>query len=77
MSPKIKVFLIYGLSFMVVFLIARFIMVQFYPEPSIWLTFVPLAIGMVLAPKPHIEETRSGRQYGLKSIFSKRIIRIK
>ncbi|SCY34601.1 hypothetical protein SAMN05192588_2394 [Nonlabens sp. Hel1_33_55] len=77
MSPKIKVFLIYGLSFMVVFLIARFIMVQFYPEPSIWLTFVPLAIGMILSPKPHIEQTQSGRQYGLKSIFSKRIIYIK
>ncbi len=73
MSPKIKVFLIYGLSFMVVFLIARYIMVQFYPEPSMWLTFIPLAIGMILAPKPHVEQTEDGRVYGLKSLFSKRI----
>ncbi|KQC32306.1 hypothetical protein AAU57_02415 [Nonlabens sp. YIK11] len=77
MSPKIKVFLIYGISFMLVFLITRFILVQFYPEPSMWLTFIPLGVGMVLAPKPHIEETQSGRQYGLKSIFFKRIIHIK
>jgi len=77
MSPKIKVFVIYGVSFLAIFLIARFIMAQFYEEQTIWLTFIPLAIGMILSPKPHIEETQSGRQYGLKSIFSKKIIRIK
>ena len=77
MSPKIKVFLIYGLSFIAAFLITRFIMEQFYSEQTIWLTIIPLGVGMLLAPKPHIEETQSGRQYGLKSIFSKSIIYFK
>jgi hypothetical protein len=77
MSPKIKVFLIYGLSFLIVFSIARFIMVQFYPEPTLWLTFIPLAIGMIVAPKPHIEETKEGRVYGLKSLFFKKIYYLK
>ena len=77
MSPKIKVFLIYGVSFMILFLLARFIMVQLYQEQTIWLTVIPLGIGMILLPKPHIEETQEGRVYGLKSIFFKRIIYIK
>ena len=77
MSPKIKVFLIYGLSFFVVFLIVRFLMVQYFTEPTFWTMFVPLGFAIALAPKPHIEETEEGRQYGLKSIFSKKIIRIK
>lgn len=76
MSPKIKVFLIYGLSFLILFSIARLIMVQFYTEQSLWLTFIPLAFGMILAPKPHIEETEEGRVYGLKSIFFKKIFYI-
>lgn len=58
---------------MILFIIARFVMVQFDPEPSIWLTFVPLAVGMILSPKPHIEETEQGRVYGLKSIFLEKI----
>jgi hypothetical protein len=35
-------------------------------------TFIPLGIAMVVAPKPHIEETEQGREYGLKSIFLKK-----
>lgn len=52
-------------------------MEQFYSEQTIWLTIIPLGVGMLLAPKPHIEETQSGRRYGLKSIFSKNIIYFK
>ena len=58
---------------MILFLLARFIMVQFYQEQTIWLTVIPLGIGMVLSPKPHIEETQSGRRYGLKSLFMQKI----
>jgi hypothetical protein len=71
MSPKIRVFLIYGVCFTALFLITRFILLQFI-EQGVWTTFVPLGIAMVCSPKPHIEETENGREYGLKSIFLKK-----
>lgn len=71
MSPKIKSFLIYGISFTVLFLISRYI-VMLLMEPGMLTTFIPLGIAMVVAPKPHIEETENGREYGLKSIFFKK-----
>jgi hypothetical protein len=74
MSPRIKVFLIYGVSFLGLFLLGRFIVVQFMEE-SMWTTILPIGVGMILAPKPYIENTQSGRSYGLKSIFSKKIFR--
>lgn len=74
MSPKIKVFLIYGVSFLAIFLIVRFIVVQFMEE-SIWTTIIPIAASMIFSPKPHAEQTQSGTEYGLKSIFLKKIIR--
>lgn len=76
MSPKIKVFLIYGASFFIVFLIAWFITDQLVEEKTFLTTFIPIAASLILAPKPHVEETQSGRQYGLKSIFSKKIVHI-
>lgn len=74
MSAKIKVFLIYGISFLGIFLITRFIIIQFM-EISMWTTIIPIGASMVLAPKPYIENTQSGKSYGLKSIFSKKIFR--
>ncbi|BAO54775.1 hypothetical protein [Nonlabens marinus] len=73
MSPKIKVFVIYALSFFIVFAVTWLITDYFVAKESIWTTFIPIGAAMILAPKPHIEETQSGRQYGLKSIFSKKI----
>lgn len=77
MSPKIKVFVIYALSFFIVFAITWLITSSFFLGESIWTTFIPIAAAMILAPKPHIEETQSGRQYGLKSLFFKRVFPIK
>ena len=74
MSPKVRVFLIYGVSFLAIFLITRFIIAQFIEE-GIWLTFFPIAASLIFAPKPHAEKTQSDVNYGLKSIFSKKIIR--
>ena len=77
MIPKIKVFVIYGVSFLAIFLISRFIMVQFYEKQDIWLALVPIVLAAVFSPKPHKEETEDGHEYGLKSVFSKRVIPIK
>jgi hypothetical protein len=70
-SPKIKAFLIYGVCFTIVFLVSRFFVTQFV-EQGFLSTFIPLGIAMIVAPKPHIEETEHGREYGLKSIFLKK-----
>jgi len=74
MSSRVKVFLIYGVSFLAIFLLTRFIVVQFM-EISFWTTIIPIAASMIFAPKPHAEQTQSGTEYGLKSIFSKKIIK--
>jgi hypothetical protein len=71
MSPKIKSFLIYGVSFTALFLISRFIVSQFM-EQGMMTMFIPIAVAMIISPKPHIEETENGREYGLKSIFLKK-----
>ena len=74
MSSKVKVFVIYGVSFLAIFLVVRIITVQFIEE-GIWTTMIPIAASMIFAPKPHAEKTQSGVNYGLKSIFSKKIMR--
>lgn len=74
MSPKIKVFLVYGVSFLVIYMVVYFIVRQFIAE-GVWTTMIPIGASILLAPKPHIENTQSGKNYGLKSIFSKKIIR--
>lgn len=73
MSSKIKAFLIYFLCFAALFLVTRFIMVEFFNEKSIWTGLVSIIAAGVLSPKPHKEETEEGRVYGLKSIFLKQI----
>jgi hypothetical protein len=41
-------------------------------EQGMMTMFIPIAIAMIVAPKPHMEETEYGRAYGLKSIFLKK-----
>jgi hypothetical protein len=77
-SPKVKVLLINFICSALIFLITWTITAQLFTgEYSIWATLFSVTFAFVLAPKPHVEETQSGRQYGLKSIFSKRVIPIK
>jgi hypothetical protein len=41
-------------------------------EQGMMTMFIPIAVAMIISPKPHIEETENGREYGLKSIFLKK-----
>ncbi|WP_438962864.1 hypothetical protein [Nonlabens sp.] len=75
MSPRWKMFLIHAVIFAAVFILVRFVMTQFAVDPTFWTTVIPLGCAWLLSPKPHVESTQSGKQYGLKSIFSKKIIR--
>lgn len=72
MSAKIKMYLVYGLVFLGLYLglwvIAGFI---FEPDSAIR-KLTPIVISIILSPKPHVIELPQGRQYGLKSIFIKK-----
>jgi len=76
MDPKWKMFLIHILAFVAVFFIARFIITYFVIDLTYWTTIIPLGCAWLLAPKPHVEETQSGKQYGLRILFSKKIIKL-
>ncbi|AZQ43209.1 hypothetical protein [Nonlabens ponticola] len=73
MAPKYKTFGVYLICFLGVFVITHYITVGFFTEPTFWTTFIPIAVAMIVSPKPHIEETVSGKRYGLKSLFSPKI----
>ncbi len=69
-------FLIHAVIFFAIFLLVRFIAVQFVIDPTFWTTIIPVGIAWLLAPRPHVEQTQSGNQYGLRWVFSKRIIKM-
>jgi len=74
MSPKTKTYLIHILCLLAVFLVVFFIMRQF-TDDLIWTAVVPSVIATFIAPRQYQEKTQSGINYGLKSVFSKKIIR--
>lgn len=73
MSPKIKMFLIYALCFLGLFMIVWFIAGVLFEEESWLRKLTPILVSIVAAPKPHVEQHQSGPRYGLKSIFSRKI----
>jgi hypothetical protein len=78
MSPKVKVLLVNFICSALIFLITWTITIQIFTgEYSIWATLFSVTSAFLLAPKPNVEETQPGVQYGLKSIFFKTITPIK
>lgn len=77
MSPKIKMYLIYSGSFLALFVISWFILGLFLPDNNIWRKMGPIAIAFLLSPKPHVERTQTGTNYGLRVFFLKGIWPIK
>jgi uncharacterized protein (DUF983 family) len=67
---------IHVIIFLGAFLLARFIMMQFVMEASLWTTIVPLTCAWLIAPRPHVVQMQSGKEYGLKSIFSKKVFKV-
>lgn len=72
MSPKVKMYVYYSLSFLVLYAIGFFILTSF-TTPTTWTRFIPIVLAYIFSFKPYIEETHAGRRYGLKSLFSKKI----
>ena len=69
-------YLIHGSIFLGLFLIGRMILLQFVVDPSFWTLLIPVFIASFLAPKPHVVKTQSGNQYGLRWMFTKKIMRL-
>ncbi|WP_438962865.1 hypothetical protein [Nonlabens sp.] len=74
MSAKVKMYLVYAVTFIGLYLLIWFLAGLFLEPDGTVRKLTPIVLSIILSPKPHIEETPSGRQYGLKSIFSKKII---
>jgi len=73
MTPKFKMFLIYALCFLGIFMLVWFIAGMLFDEESWLRKLTPILVSIVAAPKPHVENAQSGPRYGLKSIFSRKI----
>lgn len=73
MTPKIKMFLIYAFCFIALFMLVWWIVSLIVTEESMISKLAPIAISIIFAPKPHIEEHSGKRKYGLKTILSKKI----
>lgn len=72
----VKMYVIHIAVFIAIFLIARYIISQFVVDPTFWTTIIPIVCGWLLAPKPHVEDQQSGKQYGLRIVFSNKIIKL-
>lgn len=78
MKPNIKANLIYFLSFLIIFFIAKgaFIFL-FNVENGVITSFFSAGIAAALSPRKSIIQTQSGKYIQLKWIFSKKVINIK
>lgn len=73
MSPKIKMFLIYAASFFVIYVLVYAAMTAFVEKITSLMVLIPVVVAYVFSFKPYIEESQSGRRYGLKHLFVKKI----
>jgi hypothetical protein len=67
---------IHVIIFLGAFLIAKYIIMQFVIDPTFWTTIIPIAFAWLIAPRPHAVQMQSGKEYGLKSILSKKVFKI-
>ncbi|MCH4824339.1 hypothetical protein ML462_14285 [Gramella lutea] len=70
MSHKVKVFLIYFFSFIIIFSVFRYLLELIFPQMEhLYLMITAAVITVVLSPR--LDKDQNGR-YILKSIFSKK-----
>ncbi|PRP67698.1 hypothetical protein BST86_11645 [Nonlabens agnitus] len=72
MSPNIKAFLIYFVCFIVLYLVSKFLLGFIVEEQNLWSHYLPIIIAAILSPRPRVKKTANGKEYGYKSIFSKK-----
>lgn len=75
MSPRWKTYTVHIIVFISVFLLGRWITDQLMNDDT-WEVLITIALCWIIAPRPHVEQTQSGNQYGLKWLFFKKIIKL-
>lgn len=77
MHPRYKMLGIHVVIFLGVFSLTRYLMMQFMVTPSnTLLTLVPAVLAWVISPRPHVVQMQSGKEYGLKFLFSKKVYKM-
>ncbi|WP_405378411.1 hypothetical protein [Nonlabens sp. Asnod3-A02] len=76
MSPRFKMLGIHVIIFLSVFLLVRYIMMQFIVDPTFWTTLIPVGVAWLIAPRPHVTQLQSGKEYGLKFLFGKKVMKM-
>jgi hypothetical protein len=71
MSAKIKMYLVYAISFTAIFLFFNFLSGLFLEPESLMRLLLPVLLSIIVAPKLHVEQEKGTKKYGLKSIFTK------
>jgi hypothetical protein len=74
MSAKVKMYLAYAVSFIGLLLIIWFMAGIVLDPNSAVRKLTPILLSIIMSPKPYVVKQPSGNQYGLKSIFLKKII---
>lgn len=76
MSPRFKMLGIHVIIFLTSFLILRIIMMQFIEQPNAMTIILPLGLAWLIAPRPHVTQLQSGKEYGLKFLFGKKVMKM-
>lgn len=76
MHPRYKMLGIHTIIFLGVFLLIRLILEQFMEAPNAMLIILPLGLAWLIAPRPHVVQMQSGKQYGLKFLFAKKVYKM-
>lgn len=72
MSHKIKVFLIYFFSFIIIFTVSRYLISFIFPEiEHLYLMIIAAVITVILSPRLDKVQTENGTRFQLKWIFLK------
>ncbi|WP_303687628.1 hypothetical protein [Nonlabens dokdonensis] len=49
---------------------------QFITAPNAMLILIPIGFAWLIAPRPHVVQMQSGKEYGLKFLFSKKVYKM-
>ena len=77
MSLKTKAFIYQLLSFAVLFIIVRFLIVEFTGMYGYWIPLTAFVVGTILAPQFQVVKTNEGEKMFMKWIFMKGIKQVK
>lgn len=73
MSPKTKVFIYQFVSFAIIFIPLRYLLVWLAKSEGFWVPLTAFFLTVLLAPKFQVVQTNEGSKIWMKWFFSKKI----